>query len=219
MFPLPYGALLPGELLPLHVFEPRYRSLLEVARKSDRIIAIATLMPGFEGCDSCHPPVGAVVGVGRLVKDRPNADGTSDIVLHGLVRGEIVHEIDGAPFRRGRLLLCSGNDVHATEMYRLRRELLCALADRLRMRSFVYDVTAGFDVGTLVDRIASSLELQPTERVEILQAVDLGCRIDGLLELLSSRRHRQRLRDIIPSLHAFGLTLEKKRPGDKEGCR
>ena len=46
--------MLPGELLPLHVFEPRYRSMLEVARKSDRIIAIATLMPGFEGCDSCH---------------------------------------------------------------------------------------------------------------------------------------------------------------------
>ncbi len=208
LFPLPHGALLPGELLPLHVFEPRYRALLEAVRRGDRIIAIATLLPGWEIDYHGRPPVAPVVGLGRMVKDRGNPDGTSDIVLHGLLRGEITGEIAGRAYRVARVVVRPEDDLHPAETYRLRRELLTGLAERLRTTRLRYDLTAAFDVGTLADRIASALDLQPEQRVEVLQALPPEARVKLVLELLADRAHRKRLLEIIPSLHSFSLALD-----------
>ncbi len=212
LFPLPHGALLPGELLPLHIFEPRYRRMLDVVRGSDHLIAIATILVG---CDALDPLVSDIVGVGRVVRDRRNDDGTSDIVLHGLVRGEILNEVGGEPFRRAQVLLAPGGRTHPAEAYRLRRRLLNALAGRLRKRQLSYDVTAAFDPGALVDRIATSLELQPLERITLLQSVEVGHRIEALLSLLDHNRHRKRLADVVPSLHSFGLQLHSRARRDE----
>jgi uncharacterized protein len=211
LFPLPHGALLPGELLPLHVFEPRYRTLLEAVRRGDRIIAIATLLPGWEVDYHGRPPVAPVVGLGRMVKDRGNADGTSDIVLHGLLRGEIAHEIAGRTYRVARVIVRPEDDLHPAETYRLRRELLTGLAERLRTSRLRYDLTAAFDVGSLADRIASALDLQPEQRVAVLQALPAESRVRLVLELLADRAHRKRLLEIIPSLHGFSLALDPPR--------
>jgi hypothetical protein len=94
LFPLPDGALLPGELLSLHVFEPRYRAMLDDARKGSPVIAIATLLPGWEADYAGAPAVADIVGLGRMVDDRPQPDGTSDIVLQGMLRAEIATELD-----------------------------------------------------------------------------------------------------------------------------
>jgi uncharacterized protein len=208
LFPLPHGALLPGELLPLHVFEPRYRSMLEAVRRGQRIIAIATLLPGWESDYHGRPPVASVVGLGSMVRDRVNADGTSDIVLHGLLRGEIASEVGGRPWRIARLLVRSEDGLHEAESYRLRRELLTGLAARLRNSRLSYDLTAGFDAGALADRIASSLELQPEQRVAALQALAPEQRVRLVLELLADRAHRKRLLEILPSLQGFSIALE-----------
>jgi Lon protease-like protein len=215
LFPLPHGALLPGELLPLHVFEPRYRALLEAVRRGDRIIAIATLLPGWEADYHGRPPVAPVVGLGRMVKDRTNPDGTSDIVLHGLLRGEIAGEIAGRSYRVARVIVRPEDDLHPAETYRLRRALLTGLCERLRTSRLRFDLTAAFDVGTLADRIASALDLQPEQRVEVLQALSPEQRVRLVLELLADRAHRKRLLEIIPSLHAFSLALDppRREPG------
>jgi len=207
LFPLPNGALLPGELLPLHVFEPRYRVMLEDMRKGERLIGIATLLPGWETDYHGSPALADVVGLGRVVKDRLNPDGTSDIVLHGLLRAEIVEELPGKPYRRAQLLLRGDGHWHAAETYRLRRELLTGIAERLRNRQLSFDLTAGFDVGALADRIASALDLSAEQRVDMLQAHDLERRVTLLLSLLREKAHRQQLLEIIPSLHAFSLAL------------
>jgi len=206
LFPLPHGALLPGELLPLHVFEPRYRSMLDAVRRGERIIAIATLLPGWEGDYHGRPPVAAVVGLGRMVKDRVNTDGTSDIVLHGLLRGEITSEVGGRPWRIARVLVRS-DDLHAAEAFRLRRDFLTGLAARLKNSRLSWDLTASFDAGSLADRIASSLELQPDQRVSVLQALPPEQRVQLVLELLADKAHRKRLLEILPSLQNFSLSM------------
>ncbi len=208
LFPLPEGALLPGELLPLHVFEPRYRVMMEHLRRGDRLLGIATLLPGWESDPLGRPPVADVVGLGRIVRDRLNDNGTSDIIVHGLLRGEIVEELPSEPFRRARLRLLETGDRHPAESWRQRRELLTALSERLRQRAFRFDLTASFDAGALIDRMACALDLAPEERVQLLQAVGVERRAELLLELLRSRRHRQRLIEIIPSLNGFSLGLD-----------
>ena len=48
VFPLPHTVLFPRTLLPLHIFEPRYRALLEDALRDSRRIVMAVLKPGYE---------------------------------------------------------------------------------------------------------------------------------------------------------------------------
>jgi Lon protease-like protein len=215
LFPLPTGALLPGELLPFHIFEARYRAMLAAVRKGDGMLAVATLLPGWEGEYSGSPPIAEIVGLGRVVKAEPRPDGTSDIVVHGLVRGEVVSEAPGGTrtlrYRVARILPRPDGQQHPAELWRLRRALLTGLARRLRTRAFTCDLTAGFDAGALADRIAASLDLAPEQRVALMQAAHAGLRIECLLELLRDRSHRQRLIEIIPSLHAFSLALQRGR--------
>ena len=48
LFPLPNLVLFPYVLQPLHIFQPRYRELMADALHDDRLIALATLKPGWE---------------------------------------------------------------------------------------------------------------------------------------------------------------------------
>ncbi len=211
LFPLPNGALLPGELLPLHIFEPRYRQMMEEARKGRGVIAIATLLPGWEADPHGAPDIADVVGIGRLVKDRLNDDGTSNIVLHGVSRGRVLEEIGGKAFRRAQIQPLLGDDRHPAEVFRLRRKLLTGIAERLRTSRFHFDITAGFDAGTLLDRIASALDITPAQRVAVLGAVDIEHRGALVLDMLRERKHRQQLIEVMPSLHAFTLSMEEGR--------
>ena len=48
LFPLPGVVLLPGTLLPLHIFEPRYRAMVADALAGSRMIGMAMLKAGWE---------------------------------------------------------------------------------------------------------------------------------------------------------------------------
>ena len=57
LFPLPNIVLLPGMVLPLHIFEPRYRKMLADALAGERLIARANLMDGWQSDYLGKPPV------------------------------------------------------------------------------------------------------------------------------------------------------------------
>lgn len=101
IFPLPSTVLLPGAVLPLHVFEPRYRALVDYALAHERIFAIATLKPGYEVDYEGRPPVWPSIGIGRIVAHQALPDGRSNLVLRFLARARIVRELPGdRPFRQ-----------------------------------------------------------------------------------------------------------------------
>jgi len=207
LFPLPNGTLLPGELLPLRIFEPRYRRMMESVRRTGDLIAIGTLLPGWEADYAGEPPVADVVGVGRVVKDRLETDGTSMVVLQGVARGRILSEIGGKVFREVRFLLQRPEWLHPAEAFRLRRMLLTALARRVEPGALSLDVTAEFDVGALVDKILSALKLQSEQRVAVQQALDVERRTALLLELTEDPTHRERLAAIVPVLGTSSPTF------------
>ncbi len=107
LFPLESVTLLPHALQPLHVFEPRYRQMVEDAL-GDAVpadlrhaapIAMATIAPrNGHGDRHDAPPLRPVVCVGRLVQHRRLPDGRHEIVLHGVARARILamHEPEGA---------------------------------------------------------------------------------------------------------------------------
>src|SRR5256885_1554044 len=96
IFPLPKLVLFPGTLLPLHVFEPRYRDMLaDTLANERRLIAVAQLKPGWESLYEGRPEIYDVAGVGRIVQHKKNPDGTYDIVLEALARVQL-RELDPA---------------------------------------------------------------------------------------------------------------------------
>src|SRR5580700_9155649 len=86
LFPLPNLVLFPHVIQPLHVFEPRYRQLMEDALQADRLMAIALLQPGWEEDYHQRPPIHPVVCIGRIFKEERLEDGRFNLLLQGLCR-------------------------------------------------------------------------------------------------------------------------------------
>ncbi len=99
VFPLPDTVFFPGVVLPLHVFEPRYRALLGDAVKGEGLIAIATLLPGwekdYEGAPAFHP----LATIGRIGEVVALPDGRSNLTLMGLERARLEEEFTDRPYR------------------------------------------------------------------------------------------------------------------------
>ncbi len=97
VMPLPGSVLFPHALLPLYIFEPRYRQMLQHALQHHRMFCVTLIKPS---CPAWHAPEDffhlATVGLIRACVGR--GDGTSNLILQGLQR------VRFASFRRQRIL-------------------------------------------------------------------------------------------------------------------
>jgi uncharacterized protein len=93
IFPLPDVVLLPGALLPLHVFEQRYRDMTRDVLDGNKLMGVARLRRGFEKDYHGRPPVHEVCGVGRVIACDRLADGRYNLLLRGLARIRIDREL------------------------------------------------------------------------------------------------------------------------------
>jgi Lon protease-like protein len=95
IFPLPNAVLLPGALLPLHVFEPRYRELASdiLAPGQPGIFAVAMLEPGHEATYHQRPPVRTIAGAGVILGHEKLPDGRYNLVVRGTARVRIHEEL------------------------------------------------------------------------------------------------------------------------------
>ena len=100
LFPLPDTVLFPGTVLPLHIFEPRYRAMVEDALAGDRVVAIAMLLPGHEENAQAIPSIHPVVGVGKITQVQRVKDGRYYLALQGVGRARVLFEHEATcPFR------------------------------------------------------------------------------------------------------------------------
>jgi len=101
LFPLPGTVFFPHTLLPLHVFEPRYRQMTQHVLDGHGYIAVVLIQPDqHEAPASCA----RVAGLGRLVHHERLPDGRFHILLQGIARVALDDELpmDGMLFRRAR---------------------------------------------------------------------------------------------------------------------
>jgi Lon protease-like protein len=102
LFPLPGVVLLPGTMLPLHIFEPRYRAMVADALRGDRTIGMAMLKPGWESSED-DLRIYEVGGAGEIVESEELDDGRYNILLEGRFRFRVVEESPPAPYRVARV--------------------------------------------------------------------------------------------------------------------
>lgn len=103
LFPLSSVVFFPNTLLPLHIFENRYKELVNSALQTEKIIGMALLRPGWESDYYGNPEVYDVIGMGRIVSSDFMADGKMNIVLYGLKRARIIEVVNELPYRQAKV--------------------------------------------------------------------------------------------------------------------
>lgn len=186
LFPLPNVVLFPGALLPLHVFEPRYRELVRAVLAGRKLMGIGRLKPGFEEDYEGRPPVFDVCGIGSVIESVEHADGRFDITLRGLARARIVAELPPrSAFREVRVeeLHDGVSDAAVTSAWQRKLiSLWASLAPHLpeSVRDLRALTRGAEGAGAYADRLAAALvgdpdasqwllgETDPTERLRLL---------------------------------------------------
>jgi Lon protease-like protein len=104
LVPLPNAVLLPRSVLPLHIFEPRYRTMTREALHGARLMSIALLKPGYQCVyHTLHAEIHPIVGVGRIIKHEELTDGRFHLLLGGVTRGRVVTEDRSRVYRLARI--------------------------------------------------------------------------------------------------------------------
>lgn len=129
---LPGVAFFPQALLPLHIFEPRYREMLRDSLDTHRLFAVAGL-DVRRMASAFEPPYRvATVGIVRACQGRD--DGTSNLLLQGITRVKVEDIVAEKPYRRIRVsALASDPGASEEENARLRAQLSRLLSTRLRL--------------------------------------------------------------------------------------
>ncbi len=120
---LPGTTLFPKTLLPLRIFEPRYRKMLEFCLEHQRMFCIALMKPGIQeagSTDDFYHVVG--LGLVRACVGRP--DGTSNLVLLGLSRVQLTRFTQEQPFRIAQYLELKSDSSDILDAEMLTNEVL-----------------------------------------------------------------------------------------------
>ena len=190
LFPLSDVVMFPNSIVPLHIFESRYREMLEDAVGDDELIAIATLLPGHEHDYYTRAPISPAICIGRVTRYQQNDNGTYDLLLQGLQRAEVLQEVEPVrSFRRATAKLIpessSNEDAVAAENG-------VRLADRLRqVAPAAEQLVVAFEEGVistpvLTDMTAFHLPLPTDLKLELLAEGDAELRATRLLASLPS---------------------------------
>lgn len=189
VFPLPDLVVFPGNEVPLHFFEPRYRALVEDAVAGDGLFATVRLEPGWQADYEGRPPIKGIGTLGRIIAHRRRDDGTHDVVVRGIERGRL-HELPPSPrgYRRARVQPLDNIGVDRVGQAALSTLAGCAqsLASVIRKRH--PDFSLGMDAfdspADFADALAHRVVLAPDERQRLLETLDVRVRVARLVEIV-----------------------------------
>lgn len=191
LFPLAGVSLFPGIVQPLHVFEERYRALMRDALDSDGLITMAVLRPGWEPDYEGRPPLEKVGCLGKIVTHHRLEDGRYNLLLAGLRRVRIEHEIEPPEaFRRAavRLIEESQPDAADPRIAQLRGGLADAFRGAFPSGEAPEPLSQLADsdtpLGVLADLVAFALPLPHAAKRAALLEADIARRAEALLAVL-----------------------------------
>ena len=197
LFPLPGLVLFPNIVQALHIFEMRYRQMLEHAMADDQLIGMAVLGQGWEPNYEGPAPIEPIVCVGKIVSCTKLANGCSNIILLGQHRARIVQEIDDENLYRSahvELLPDTTQDSSSKnkeQCCELHRELLSAFEkvmpkSALATAQLTKNLADNISLPLLTDLIAYTLEITPVQKLKLLAETSVISRAQSLIEHLNA---------------------------------
>jgi Lon protease-like protein len=188
VMPLPGVLLFPNALLPLHIFEPRFREMLARALDDNRMLCVALVKPERQQWRT-STDFFSVSTVGLIRACIGRSDGTSDLILQGIRRVKFSDFEQEAPFPIARIKPLKTRakptvetDALATKVV----ELYTRLKSSERALPEKIDRYLGemSDPEMLADLIASTFVSGATRRQQLLEELDLNNRLRLLIQYL-----------------------------------
>lgn len=194
VFPLTGSLLLPGNLLPLNVFEPRYRNMVADAMEGEPYIGmIQPLVPRQDNwVDAAQqqddPPLYSIGCLGRIDECEPQDDGRYLILLRGICRFRVERELG---LHRGYRRVIADytdfeRDLDELNVFLNPSPLMRALrafGDKHELE-FDYDLLSSVPGISLLNGLAVALPFRPAEKQALLEATDPAVREELLLTLM-----------------------------------
>jgi len=189
IFPLPSVVLFPNVFLPLHIFEPRYRKMVDDALNGDRIIGMVLLRPGWESQYEGRPAVYSIGCAGVITHAERLPDGRFNIVLRGMEKFRIVDEQDERQYRMASVepMPDPGIDAAARNEMRGERKRLELLLVPQPEGTGDPKVPSSMPDEDLVNALAQYLEFEAVEKQALLERTGVLDRCRALIELLEMK--------------------------------
>ncbi len=185
---LPDCTLFPHGGLPLYIFEPRYRAMLEEALEGDCFFAVARLM-GKETPDPgrCVAPVGTI---GLVRASREQEDGTSQLLLHGVMRVRFTEWLGEKDYPYACIEPVVSTFTPENQSAAAMKTLRGAVEDAIRplpeeVKSGVFSLLdRAEDPGLMTDIVCQQFIHEPDLRQQLLETDAVGARIPVICEYL-----------------------------------
>ena len=194
LFPLPNLVLFPGVIQPLHIFEPRYRRLMEDAINGDQIIAMAKLRSEADH-EIRDPEIHQTICIGKIVTHAELPDGRFNLLLLGARRARIIREIaSDLPYRLADVSLdktpLERNEFVDEPLKQQAIELFRQLMDldkQLDGEAIGHLLSDDLPLGLLLDLLTFSCGASLDDQQDVLETFDLGGRARKVIRMLQSR--------------------------------
>lgn len=189
IFPLPNVVLLPRAVLPLHVFEPRYRAMTADVLSGDGRMGIALLSSGWEKDYYGTPPIADVICVGEILQHEELPDGRYNFLLQGIKRARVLREERVGLYRAAEVEEVPaehGMDIDLTEQRaKLLRLFQTTLSGHKLAGQFAQLLQTIIPTSDAADVIAFHFLEDPREKQLMLEEGDVQRRIERLVEQLA----------------------------------
>jgi len=190
LFPLSSVVFFPNTLLPLHIFEPRYKEMVHDALNNEKIIGMALLKPGWESDYYRNPEVYDVIGMGRIVSSEVFEDGKINIVLYGLKRARIIEVVEDQPYRQAMVHIVDNEFEANSEGFRTRIEELINKWNLYldeKQKSHRINVNTKLPLENLTDALASLIFPNVFDKQRLLEETNVQKRAEIDLNDLQTR--------------------------------
>lgn len=188
VMPLPGALLFPHALLPLHIFEERYREMLDLALREQRMFSVALIKPQRTQWKSTDDFF-SVAGVGLIRACVGRSDGTSNLILQGLARVRFTGWEQSAPFPIARIEPLESDAASTVETDALGAKVI-ELYSKLKstgrqlpekVDKYLAHLT---DMEMLADLMAATFVNDPLRRQELLEEFSLNRRLRLVIQYL-----------------------------------
>jgi Lon protease-like protein len=189
IFPLSTVVFFPNTLLPLHIFEPRYKQMIRDIKDAEGIIGMALLKPGWERGLAGNPEFYETAGMGRIVSIEPLEDGRYNIVLYGLKRVRIVEVVRERPYTLARVEVLKDQCGTGDEALRRRMIELIAKWNALfneKQEKFKIKIDLSLPLAPLTDLIASTQISSIMEKQQLLQETNVERRAEKIISYIET---------------------------------
>ncbi len=192
LFPLPNVVLFPGQALPLHIFEERYKRMTRQVLETDhRLLGMVLYKPGWERQKE-FPPVYRVGCVGRVGEVEHLPDGRFNLILQGLARVEVQSYEQRTPFRMATVTALHSTAAVDADFDDQLAKLAIAIQRVLPLvsRGLTWERVQPIleqlpDAGAVTDFVGAYLPVDVHLRQNLLETLDVEQRLRRILDLLS----------------------------------